>query len=583
MRLVLRQHDDLEVAGVDDVGQREVDQPVDAAERDRGFGPVGGQRHQPLALPAGEHDRRGPSCGRGVPAMRPNTSRPAARAGRPSCGASRFTSCASTSSARSTRRRSTAAPASTSPSSSAPCAPAPTSTPGCAASVRRATRPAPRRTPNPPRSRPPTRRIRTLGVDLAMVGRLRRRGPRPLAHLVRQHGRPPRRAAARRPARRQRALPGADAAVEGRAARRRLRRLQLGRDDGVRRGAAGSSPSAAAMRDDVLRSYPDVDPDQGARGPQRHRHRALVAAPEPRPGPRAGRRPGPPERDLRRPDHPAEGAAALPARRRRSCRPTSSWCCAPAPRTPPRSRRRCAAWSTALAATRDGVVWIAEMLPRADVVALLTAATVFACPSIYEPLGIVNLEAMACETAVVATATGGIPEVVVHGETGWLVPIEQATDGTGTPLRPRAVRRRPRRRAQRRRQRPRPGPGVRRRRPGARPGVLRLGRDRGDGRVEFYRSLTRRARADQADRRRPRYRLPADELAQRGYGGRSLSLANGRTAIGRDGYRVSWHLGCWSRHLAAHRRDSAGFECRAALRATGSESLEDAVLPSAPR
>ena len=89
-----------------------------------------------------------------------------------------------------------------------------------------------------------------------------------------------------------------------------------------------------------------------------------------------------------------------------------------------------------LAATRSGVVWIAEMLPRADVVALLTAATVFACPSIYEPLGIVNLEAMACETAVVATATGGIPEVVVHGETGWLVPIEQATDGTGTPLHP---------------------------------------------------------------------------------------------------------------------------------------------------
>ena len=76
------------------------------------------------------------------------------------------------------------------------------------------------------------------------------------------------------------------------------------------------------------------------------------------------------------------------------------------------------------------------MLPRPDVVALLTAATVFACPSIYEPLGIVNLEAMACETAVVATATGGIPEVVVDGETGWLVPIEQATDGTGTPLDP---------------------------------------------------------------------------------------------------------------------------------------------------
>jgi starch synthase len=89
-----------------------------------------------------------------------------------------------------------------------------------------------------------------------------------------------------------------------------------------------------------------------------------------------------------------------------------------------------------LAKDREGVVWIREMLPRADVVTLLTAATVFACPSIYEPLGIVNLEAMACETAVVATATGGIPEVVVDGETGWLVPIEQATDGTGTPLDP---------------------------------------------------------------------------------------------------------------------------------------------------
>jgi starch synthase len=89
-----------------------------------------------------------------------------------------------------------------------------------------------------------------------------------------------------------------------------------------------------------------------------------------------------------------------------------------------------------LAADREGVVWIREMLPRPDVVTLLTAATVFACPSIYEPLGIVNLEAMACETAVVATATGGIPEVVVNGETGWLVPIEQATDGTGTPLDP---------------------------------------------------------------------------------------------------------------------------------------------------
>jgi starch synthase len=86
-----------------------------------------------------------------------------------------------------------------------------------------------------------------------------------------------------------------------------------------------------------------------------------------------------------------------------------------------------------LRSKRHGVVWIAEMLPRVEVIALLSAATVFACPSVYEPLGIVNLEAMACGLAVVATATGGIPEVVVHGETGWLVPIEQVTDGSGIP------------------------------------------------------------------------------------------------------------------------------------------------------
>ena len=69
-------------------------------------------------------------------------------------------------------------------------------------------------------------------------------------------------------------------------------------------------------------------------------------------------------------------------------------------------------------------------------VALLTAATVFACPSIYEPLGIVNLEAMACETAVVATATGGIPEVVADGVTGLLVPFEPGADGTREPREP---------------------------------------------------------------------------------------------------------------------------------------------------
>jgi starch synthase len=85
---------------------------------------------------------------------------------------------------------------------------------------------------------------------------------------------------------------------------------------------------------------------------------------------------------------------------------------------------------------REGVVWIERMLPRPDLCKVLSAATTFVCPSIYEPLGIVNLEAMACEAAVVATITGGIPEVVQDSVTGRLVPIEQLTDGTGTPTDP---------------------------------------------------------------------------------------------------------------------------------------------------
>ncbi|MFC7531020.1 glycogen synthase [Actinoplanes sp. GCM10030250] len=84
----------------------------------------------------------------------------------------------------------------------------------------------------------------------------------------------------------------------------------------------------------------------------------------------------------------------------------------------------------------QGVIWVQEMLPKQEVIQVLTHATVFVCPSVYEPMGIVNLEAMACETAVVATATGGIPEVVADGETGLLVPIEQVEDGTGTPVDP---------------------------------------------------------------------------------------------------------------------------------------------------
>ena len=83
---------------------------------------------------------------------------------------------------------------------------------------------------------------------------------------------------------------------------------------------------------------------------------------------------------------------------------------------------------------RNNVIWIQKHLSRQELIALLSSATVFACPSIYEPLGIVNLEAMACSIPVVATATGGIPEVVAHNQTGLLVPIDQLPDGSGTPI-----------------------------------------------------------------------------------------------------------------------------------------------------
>ena len=206
--------------------------------------------------------------------------------------------------------------------------------------------------------------------------------------------------------------------------------------------AAAVIAVSAAMRDDVLASYPSVDPDRvhvvhngidtDAWAPQDDPDRVRTHGVDPnRPSVvfvgRITRQKGLPL-FLR-------AVAQLPPG-------VQIVLCAGAPDTP-EIEAEVVELVNGLKEDRDGVVWIREMLPRADVVALLTAATAFVCPSIYEPLGIVNLEAMACETAVVATATGGIPEVVVdpstasgQAATGRLVPIEQATDGTGTPLNP---------------------------------------------------------------------------------------------------------------------------------------------------
>ncbi len=204
--------------------------------------------------------------------------------------------------------------------------------------------------------------------------------------------------------------------------------------------AAAVIAVSAAMRDDVLRSYPAIDP---ARVHTVHNgiDTALwTPVDDPERVRRLGVDPDRPSvvfvgRITRQKGLPLflRAVAALPP-------DVQVVLCAGAPDTP-EIMAEVEALVADLRAGRDGVVWIADMLPRADVVALLSAATVFACPSVYEPLGIVNLEAMACETAVVATATGGIPEVVVAPggaaePTGLLVPIEQADDGSGTPLDP---------------------------------------------------------------------------------------------------------------------------------------------------
>ena len=109
--------------------------------------------------------------------------------------------------------------------------------------------------------------------------------------------------------------------------------------------------------------------------------------------------------------------------------------CAGAPDTPAIAEEMKAAVERARA-RRPDVIWIDEMVDKKTVIELYSQAAVFCCPSIYEPFGIINLEAMACETAVVATAVGGIKEVVVDGETGFLVPLEQMKESPFAPVDP---------------------------------------------------------------------------------------------------------------------------------------------------
>jgi len=111
--------------------------------------------------------------------------------------------------------------------------------------------------------------------------------------------------------------------------------------------------------------------------------------------------------------------------------------CAGAPDTPEIAAEMRAAVDR-VSAVRDGVFWIDQKVDKPSLIQLYSGAAVFCCPSIYEPFGIINLEAMACETPVVGSAVGGIPEVVVHDETGFLVPVAQLKESPFSPLHPEA-------------------------------------------------------------------------------------------------------------------------------------------------
>jgi starch synthase len=199
-------------------------------------------------------------------------------------------------------------------------------------------------------------------------------------------------------------------------------------------GADAVIAVSAEMRRDVLAAYPDVDPDRV------HTITNGIDAEEYRPDPgtdvlgRYGVDPSRPSVVFVGRITRQKGVPHLLRAAREIDRRAQLVLCAGAPDTPEIARE---VERGVVDARRDrDVVWIDQMLEKREVIQLLSHATVFVCPSVYEPLGIVNLEAMACETAVVATATGGIPEVVEDGVTGLLVPIDPRPDGTGEPREP---------------------------------------------------------------------------------------------------------------------------------------------------
>ena len=206
--------------------------------------------------------------------------------------------------------------------------------------------------------------------------------------------------------------------------------------------ASGIIAVSNGMREDILRCYPTVDPErvkvvhngidlEAWKHPQGQEADAQAAATLKRLGidpdrptivfvGRITRQKGLP--------HLLRACEQLPA-------DVQVILCAGAPDTP-EIKAEVEGLVARLREKRTGVVWIEEMLPRPELIAVLAASDVFVCPSVYEPLGIVNLEAMAVGLPVVGSATGGIPDVIVDGETGLLVPIEQVQDGTGTPIDP---------------------------------------------------------------------------------------------------------------------------------------------------